>query len=339
MEISSLPFIYQTDDLIATPTQIENPDYPESDLCDTRQFDYIPGFETVWYRFTPTSTIRVHLDTIESNYDTFMVIWTGSWGNLTEVACNNNTVAPNTTTPIIESAIDITLQAGVTYYIEVMLTRATQQASSSDFSSQSSGKKHVFRMVPLQSATFRSQGTYDGWVLESAENSNQGGTINNSATTLRLGDDAARKQYRSILSFNTSSLPDDAVIQRVLLKLRHQGITGTGNPINLFGGIFAEIRKGPFGTYPALQLTDWQAQANVRLGPFKPSLSSGWYTLNLSNGRAAINRTTSNSGVTQIRLRFRIDDNNDGVANYLSLYSGNAGTVSQPQLFVEYYLP
>ena len=48
---------------------------------------------------------------------------------------------------------------------------------------------------------------------ETTENSNAGGTLNSVATTFRLGDDAGKRQYRGVLSFNTgASIPDDAII-------------------------------------------------------------------------------------------------------------------------------
>ena len=78
-------------------------------------------------------------------------------------------------------------------------------------------------------AVFRSTGTDDGWILESTETSNMGGTMNVTATTFRLGDDAAKKQYRGILSFGTGAgLPDTAVITKVTLKVRKSGVTGGG---------------------------------------------------------------------------------------------------------------
>jgi hypothetical protein len=43
--------------------------------------------------------------------------------------------------------------------------------------------------------------------------------------------------------------------------------------------------------------------------------------------------------VTQIRLSFKLDDNNNTIANYLKLYSGNAPAASRPQLIIEYYVP
>ena len=54
---------------------------------------------------------------------------------------------------------------------------------------------------------------------------------------------------------------------------------------------------------------------------------------NGSHGRA------TGSGLTQIRLRFKLDDNNDAINNYLSLYSGNAPLAYRPQLVIEYYVP
>jgi len=184
-------------------------------------------------------------------------------------------------------------------------------------------------------ATFRSAGAQDGWVLESSETSNKGGTLNSAATTLRLGDNAARKQYRAVLSFNTASLPDDAVITKVTLKVKRQGVTGGGDPVNVFRGFLADVKKGRFGA-PALQAGDFQAAANKTVGPRKPALAGGWYTLDLTGAKAFVNRLASNGGLTQIRLRFKLDDDNNRKANYLRLFSGNAPAASRPQLIVEY---
>jgi hypothetical protein len=88
-----------------------------------------------------------------------------------------------------------------------------------------------------------------------------------------------------------------------------------------------------------LQPNDFQAGANKSYGPFKPPLSKGWYSLNLTLANSSINRLNSNGGVTQIRLRFKLDDNNNKVANTLKLFSGNAPGASRPQLIIEYYVP
>ncbi|HPP62317.1 MAG TPA: choice-of-anchor Q domain-containing protein [Anaerolineales bacterium] len=186
--------------------------------------------------------------------------------------------------------------------------------------------------------TFRSVGAQDGWVLESSETSNKGGTFNSAATAFRLGDDAARKQYRAILSFNTSGLPDNAVITKVTLKVKRQSVTGGGNPVNAFQGFMADVKKGMFGT-SALQAADFQTAANKTVGPLKPPLVGGWYSLNLTGAGNFVNKLATAGGITQVRLRFKLDDNNNAIANYLSLFSGNAPLASRPQLIVEYYVP
>jgi hypothetical protein len=40
-----------------------------------------------------------------------------------------------------------------------------------------------------------------------------------------------------------------------------------------------------------------------------------------------------------ICVRFKLNNNNNAIANYLSLFSGNAPAASRPQLIIEYYIP
>ena len=212
--------------------------------------------------------------------------------------------------------------------------------------SSDSGAVYVF--VPLvvpplaiftqKKVIFTSSGTQDGWLLESSETSSIGGRLNHSATTLKLGDSATRQQYRAILSFNTASIPDNAIITAVTLKVRRQDIVGGGNPVTMLNGFMVDIKKGIFGK-AGLQLSDFQAKASRTYGPFKPTLLSGWYRISLTNGKGYINKLTTNGGLTQIRLRFKLDDNNNSIANILKLYSGNAPVASRPKLVITYHLP
>jgi CSLREA domain-containing protein len=184
----------------------------------------------------------------------------------------------------------------------------------------------------------RSNGKQDGWVLESSETSNKGGTLDRTSTTLLLGDDDLNRQYRSILSFNTAAIPDGANITKVTLLVKRAGSSG-GNLFNTFKGLMVDVRKGTFGK-PALQLADFKGSAVGTYGPFQPVLLldgwfTGWYEIDLTPASTRIN----DAGNTQLRLRFKLDDNNNFTANFLSLYSGNAGTSSRPQLIVEYGTP
>jgi len=178
-----------------------------------------------------------------------------------------------------------------------------------------------------------SVGSYDGWILESSETSKKGGTKNSSATTFLIGDNAARKQYRAILHFNTAGLPDDAVITKATLKIM-KSTGGSGNTSTL-GKLLVDMKKPYFGT-AALAITDFQAAAG-KSNIFNTFTKSGsWYSATLKgSGFTYVNR----SGSTQFRVYFTKDDDNDNVADYLRFYSGNAGAANRPQLMIEYYVP
>ncbi|MBI3151028.1 MAG: hypothetical protein HYZ21_02755 [Chloroflexi bacterium] len=184
--------------------------------------------------------------------------------------------------------------------------------------------------------TLKSIAMQDGWIRESTETSGTGGTMNSTASTLNLGDDAANRQYRAILSFDTSPLPDNAVITKVTLKFKYAGFTGT-LPFSTHGNLLVDIRKGPFGGNPALQLGDFKATANKNNAlSFTNTKVNNWYTKLLSSiNFAYINRTN----VTQFRLHFQKDDNHDFGIDLLRIYSGNADAANRPQLIIEYYVP
>ncbi len=187
--------------------------------------------------------------------------------------------------------------------------------------------------------TVYSIGAQDGWTLESTEKSNVGATLNAGALTFNLGDDAAKKQYRGILSFNTGVLPDNATIISMILKVKKASIVGGGNPVSLFGGFVVDIKNGVLGT-PILQTSDFQTLANATYGPFNLAPVSNVYSINLTAGKANINKFVANNGLTQIRLRFNLDDNNNAVANDLILFSGNAtNQADRPQLVIVYSVP
>lgn len=199
------------------------------------------------------------------------------------------------------------------------------------------GKSVTASFVPIQTAQFLSIYAQDGWVLESGEFNNTGRMVNSAATTIPVGDDAADRQYRAILSFNTANLPDNAVITGVTLKIKSGGLPVGTNPFSTHGKLLVDVRKGCFSNNCALQLTDFQAAAS-KLGvmPITNKPINGWYSGTMpKTGFAYINRT----GVTQVRLRFALDDNDDLGADYLRFYSGNAIASVRPQLIIEYYVP
>jgi len=190
----------------------------------------------------------------------------------------------------------------------------------------------------LATATIRSTGTEDGWVLESTETSSVGGSSNASATTFRLGDQVGDKQYRGILSFNTTILPADATVTKVTLKIRKQSLTGT-DPFTLLGTLRVDVSSTTFGGLASLANSDFQAAAtasNVGVIPNTPI--SNWYSRVWSSGSmlSQINKT----GTTQFRLYFAVGDNDDNSADFMTFISGNHPTLSaRPTLIIQYYTP
>ena len=188
------------------------------------------------------------------------------------------------------------------------------------------------------SITFTSVGAEDGYVLESGENSNAGGTVNAGGTSgqgLRAGDDASDKQYKTFVSFDTSSIPDGATITSAQLRLRRGTVFGN-NPFGVLGVCRVDIKTGGFGGAVALAAGDWQATADAtQVGtlddaPANDDWSEG--TLN-ATGLTKINRT----GKTQFRVYFATGDNDDGANDYMGWYSGAHATAANwPQLVVTY---
>jgi hypothetical protein len=181
-------------------------------------------------------------------------------------------------------------------------------------------------------------GVHDGYVDESSETSNVGGTnvaTSTSGTALRVGDTGARRQRKSIVSFDTSALPDMAVITAATLKLKRGG--GIGTPTTL-SNLVADVKNAAagFGTSLNLENADFEASAtaNAVVTLNYPATTNAWSTGNLnSSGLSAINKT----GHTQFRVRFTADDDNDTADDYLGFYSGeNASTTNKPVLVVVY---
>jgi RHS repeat-associated protein len=181
---------------------------------------------------------------------------------------------------------------------------------------------------------FTSTDLYDGWVLESSENSNVGGSINSNGNTIAVGDSASDSQYRSILSFSTGSLPDNANIQSAVLKLRYNSVQGS-DPFDVLGSLRADIIQGLYNGDADLETADFQATGSASaVGTFGTTPSNNWYSATLNaTGESYIKL----NGATQFRLRFSMDDNDNGIADYMRFISGDYPQY-QPQLLITYTL-
>lgn len=118
--------------------------------------------------------------------------------------------------------------------------------------------------------TFVSIAAEDGYIRESTANSGLGGTIDSTATTFRMGDDASNRAYRPILSFDTSSLPDNAIVVEATIGITRVGAVTGEIPIGVatsqYGDILVDYATGGFGNSPALEASDWGTTPHSRGG-------------------------------------------------------------------------
>ncbi len=223
------------------------------------------------------------------------------------------------------------LTNGTAYYYVVTATNGVGESPNSNEASATP-------VAPPTVVTFTSVAAQDGWVLESTETSNAGGSIDgNAATTsaLRVGDDNQDKQYKSVVSFDTSSIPDGATILSVTLRLRRGTLSGT-SPFSTHGTCWVDVANGGFSGSTTLAAGDFQAAATaVQATSLSNAATNGTWSEGSLNaaGLAALNKT----GTTQLRVYFNLDDNDDTGNDYIGYYSSDNTTgANRPQLVVTY---
>jgi uncharacterized repeat protein (TIGR01451 family) len=117
--ISPLPYTDAQDTTLAT-TEANDPRFPC--IANNPPTNWGQGWHSVWYVYTATVDGALHVDTLGSDYDTVLGIWTGSWGALANVGCDDDVSWPS----IPQSSLDISVVSGTTYYVEAVGYRSTE---------------------------------------------------------------------------------------------------------------------------------------------------------------------------------------------------------------------
>jgi hypothetical protein len=184
---------------------------------------------------------------------------------------------------------------------------------------------------------FRSNGTNDGTVRESSENSGLANFTESTNELINVGDDALKRQFMGILDFDTSSLPNNAVITGARLQVK--GMILSANVYNKLGSLIADITNPWFGTSARLENIDFRTRARAtNVGIFSRTTTFyRWMALNVNPASLfAVNKT----GRTQFRIRFTLDDSNDTIKHELRFLSGNFwNPADRPMLIITYYIP
>ena len=110
---AALPYTVSLDTTLTTPTNdVEAATSPEPVLSICNLVS--KGYFTVWFEYTPTQDETIYLDTLGTDYDTVITVWTEDNGNFTGVACFDDISAE-----IYQSAGSLNVTAGTSYLIEV----------------------------------------------------------------------------------------------------------------------------------------------------------------------------------------------------------------------------
>jgi hypothetical protein len=158
--------------------------------------------------------------------------------------------------------------------------------------------------------------------------------------TCFIGDDNLNRQYRTLLHFNTSRLPDNAFITKVSLQYKQHSIIGT-NPYTTHGKVWADIKEGFFSNNAGLVVSDFGAAPSMLFaGFFKFTPSSTAFPIYRASLKIPSFQYVNLAGITQFRLRFGLDDDNDSTADYIKIFCGDMGVpFNRPVLRVWYYVP
>ena len=178
-------------------------------------------------------------------------------------------------------------------------------------------------------ASFASVDAEDGYTKATASGGSAAVGTLESSSGLAIGRGSDGKYNRALLSFDTSSLPDNAVILAATVELTHRG--NYGDPWSSPSGnqLVVDIRSGCFGSSCSLLASDHTAGATAETIAVVPAFGSG--TQHSADFNAAGLAAISTTGTTQLRLRFSA---NQTSTRYLWIGNG-----TQAELHVEYEVP
>jgi len=173
-----------------------------------------------------------------------------------------------------------------------------------------------------ETAVFANEDASDGYVKATASGGSAAVGTLESVYGLAIGRGSDGKYNRSVLSFDTSSLPDGAQIVSATLSVRYR--SASGDPWSSPAGntLVIDARRGCFGPC-SIDIGDWSAGASAAAVAQIPAFTGGnqGSTPFAAAGLAAIDP----AGRTQLRLRFAVDQT---ATHYLWIDRGATATLS-----------
>jgi len=232
--------------------------------------------------------------------------------------------------------------------LRIYMTNLNNDDGTNDFIGLYSGEEAIADKRPKLTVRyivkkpytiFESTGIYDGRIYDSDDDGNgdSADVADDDGDALRVGDYyfSGNLNYRTILSFNTSDLPDNCIINAAKLQLT-RGVAEGVDPFTWGGSCDIDIVSPSFNLV-GLEINDFQAVADGTAvasfagpdpGENETMMSSAFDATGLSN----INKI----GTTQLRVYFTTPYKSGG-NDYLGFYSGENTTAEyRPKLIIQY---
>lgn len=217
----------------------------------------------------------------------------------------NSTTASNGAHTLQARAIDLAGNSGSSAAVNVTVTGGTGGGGGT---------------TPV-TVTFSNEDANDGYVKAGSDGSAPAVGTLESSLGLAIGRGTDSKFNRTLLSFDTSSLPDGASVISATLTVAYRSASGDpwSNPAG--NSLVIDAHTGCLGAC-TIETGDWAATTTSSAVAQLLSFTGGNQTSNLfaASGLAAINKT----GRTQLRLRFA---NNQTTTNYLWIDKGATATL------------
>jgi len=157
-------------------------------------------------------------------------------------------------------------------------------------------------------------------------------------TQLAIGNKSQSGEVSSILSFNTSNLPDNAIVTHARLFLTRASQSGQ-NPILTYGAdkISVDIKSGHFGNSNDVELTDFNDSADaVNIACLIGTAENNEYKIRFEMSDTNSLRFINTTGITQFRIYVSSFDSLAG--NMLNFYGYDTTGTNRPVLDIKYIL-
>jgi len=203
-------------------------------------FPIAGNLHSVWYQYAPAATGWLAVDTLGSNYDTALEIYTGAapnFASLTSVACNDDVGA------LTQSALDISVTVGSTYYI-VARDFGAGSGGALVFHASFSTQQQLYVNEATGKDTNPGSVTLPVKTIKRAVEIASPGAVVNIVTTGAYGDAVVINKNLTLTSTLSIATSGAFTLTNGALLSNTGNVTGPSIYVNQIGAVGARIQDG-----------------------------------------------------------------------------------------------